>query len=122
MENGEISIYEWFDPNNVVHLRAYWNLIETGTWPTDFIPTNVFFPTMWQYQIAEKMAQCWVVNKLFINESIDKSFEKWYNANKNSFLLADKYDDYVTESKQDGMEFDSFEDWAKRLFMNKYEH
>ena len=36
-----MKIEEWFDTNNLEHMRAFKHLNKTGTWPIDFLPDDI---------------------------------------------------------------------------------
>ena len=59
-EGTTISIFDWFDPYDMEHLRAYRTLHERGCWPEDFPPSHVEMTTNWQVAIMSKMADAWV--------------------------------------------------------------
>jgi hypothetical protein len=64
-ESGKtISIYDWFDPHNMEHLRAYSTLQTTGCWPKDFIPDYVELGAGWHMLLMAKMTDAWVEAKL----------------------------------------------------------
>ena len=42
-----MNLLDWFDPDNIEHLKAYKHLMKTGIWPKDFIPEDIKFPTNW---------------------------------------------------------------------------
>ena len=67
--HGGMNVVHWFDPENDSHLRAWKHLSDTGSWPVGFIPEGTLFPTMWQSQIAFKMADKWVAHKAASSES-----------------------------------------------------
>ncbi len=58
------SIVDWFDPNNIEHLKAYRELEHTGIWPKEFLPENILFTQVWHVGIACKLADCWLQEKL----------------------------------------------------------
>lgn len=60
MVNDDISISEWFDPYNHEHMVAYRCLCDTGMWPVDFIPDNIYLPPGWQMLVINKMADAWL--------------------------------------------------------------
>lgn len=62
-----MNIYDWFNPNDVEHLKAYNYLMNTGFWPKDFIPKDVVFSSCWQSELTSKMAAFWVKEKLNLN-------------------------------------------------------
>ena len=59
-----MNIMEWFDPENIDHLKAYKHLMDTGMWPEGFIPDNIEIPVSWNTHLVYKMANLWVMNKL----------------------------------------------------------
>lgn len=59
-----MTIAEFFNVNDIDHIKAYKILGETGAWPPDFIPDNVTFDGCWQYSIAAMMANAWMEYKL----------------------------------------------------------
>jgi hypothetical protein len=64
-----ISIYDWFDPHDLGHLRAYHKLQTTGCWPEDFPPDHVELSTNWQLLLMSKMSDAWVEEKLSRKEN-----------------------------------------------------
>ena len=60
------SFCEWFDPQNIEHLKAYFQLQNTGMWPDKFIPVNIFIEPNWPVIIAFKLANCWIDYKLLL--------------------------------------------------------
>ena len=63
LENKMI-IWEWFDPTNVEHLKAFKQVSDSGFWPKDFIPENIQFPAGWEYFISSKLADLYMEEKL----------------------------------------------------------
>jgi len=63
-EQAKSSSVEWFDPDNINHLYAYYFLQQTGTWPRGFFPENIYIPPCWMSQLAFKIADRWVDHKL----------------------------------------------------------
>ena len=59
------SFCEWFDPNNINHIKAYSHLQKTGFWPTGFTPENIYIENGWQTILAFKIANMWIKYKLF---------------------------------------------------------
>ena len=55
---------DWFDPNNMDHMRAYKHLQKTGVWPSDFVPKNVEMNSNWCTLISYKIADAWCKEKL----------------------------------------------------------
>lgn len=56
----KISIVDWFDVRNTSHLIAYKRLQDSGTWPENFIPADIVFPTLWSIMLASKIADYYV--------------------------------------------------------------
>ena len=46
-------------------------------------------------------------------------FEKWFAENKDSDMLQDNYNDYVTETKQMGFKPSNYKQWARGVFNRK---
>lgn len=63
-EPEPMNIVQWFDPTNKEHLRAWQHLQTQGSWPVEFIPGDVTFPTLWQASIAWKMADLYLASAL----------------------------------------------------------
>ena len=59
-----MTILEFFDADNIEHLRAFAHLRETGRWPRGFIPEGTEFPLRWFEQLALQMADRWVQHRL----------------------------------------------------------
>ena len=55
-----MDLLEFFDVYNMKHLQAYNYLTENVVWPERFIPENCILSSIWQYQLAEKMAVIFV--------------------------------------------------------------
>jgi len=45
---SEQLIVDWFDVNDLEHLKAFRELGNTGCWPVGFIPKGMQFPNGWQ--------------------------------------------------------------------------
>lgn len=60
-----IDFLRWFDIYNPEHLKAYKHLMDKGSWPKDFLPSNVVMPNLWQTSLAYLMAQEWVHYQLY---------------------------------------------------------
>jgi hypothetical protein len=57
---NEIDIVEWFDVNNIEHLKAYYNLQHGGFWDKGFVPEYVTFSNAWQIGLAAKLANAYI--------------------------------------------------------------
>ncbi len=56
-----MNILDFFDVNDIEHIRAYRNLQNTGMWPKGFIPEGTTFPPYaWQSSVASMLADAWV--------------------------------------------------------------
>ena len=61
-----MTIIEWFDPNNIEHLRAFQQLNNTGVWPTGVAPTGIEFNHLWQVTLTAKLADAYLDLKLMV--------------------------------------------------------
>jgi len=59
-----MKITEYFDPDNMNHIKAYAHMQNTGFWPEEFIPKDTEFPVCWNMIINGKIADRWVKYKL----------------------------------------------------------
>jgi len=59
-----MDIFDWFDPDNIEHLKAYKYLQDIGWWPEGFLPAGLTMPRMWQTCLAYKLAERYVEEKL----------------------------------------------------------
>ena len=59
-----VDIVDWFDPENMDHLKAYLHLQKTGTWPEGFIPDNIIRGSGWAVTLMAKMTDRWLKLKL----------------------------------------------------------
>ena len=59
-----MDIIEWFDPQNLEHVKAYKHLMDKGFWPKGFIPSEIEFFSTWQAGLAFKIARQYVIEKL----------------------------------------------------------
>ena len=57
-----MNIVDFFDPNDIEHVKAYKHLMDKGYWPKEFWEQiqNIDKPNGWQVLIASKMADRWV--------------------------------------------------------------
>jgi len=63
-DEAKVPVYEWFDPYNPEHLRAYRRLMDHGMWPEGFIPDNVDMTSGWQYALASKIADAHITDRI----------------------------------------------------------
>ena len=59
-----MNIVNWFDVNNLSHIEAYSILQNSGTWPKNFIPEGMEFPSQWSYRLVCKIADAYIDEKL----------------------------------------------------------
>jgi hypothetical protein len=57
-------IQDWFDPDNVEHVKAYKHLRENGVWPVGFVPEHITLNACWVVAIIAKLADRWIDSKL----------------------------------------------------------
>jgi hypothetical protein len=59
-----MSIVDFFDVNNIEHVKAYRTLCKTGQWPPSFWDhieqVELQIPMLWQPAIASKLAEAYV--------------------------------------------------------------
>lgn len=59
-----MNLLDWFDPDNIEHLKAYAELERTGIWPVGFIPEDIKFPTSWHMMLNSILASKYVELRL----------------------------------------------------------
>lgn len=64
MNREPMNVVEWFNPQDKAHLRAWQHLQTQGSWPVEFLPDDVTFPTLWQASIAWKLADLYLASSL----------------------------------------------------------
>lgn len=69
-----MNITDFFDPNDPEHVKAYETLEKTGSWPEGFVPVEVEFSPVWQIEILNMLAKCWVKH-VMNDQSIDGKFD-----------------------------------------------
>jgi hypothetical protein len=57
-----MTLYEWFDPSDKGHIKAFHIATTTGRWPKGFIPDGVELGTLWS--ISNKIAEYYVAKVL----------------------------------------------------------
>ena len=72
-----MTLYEWFDPYDYEHIRAYRYLERNGFWPEGYIPDHIAIGNLWQVEIGAKMAEAWM-NAM--ERGLIKNWDKPYNA------------------------------------------
>ena len=55
-----MNIADWFDVNNIEHLKAYKHLEDTGFWPKNFLPEEMEMPALWGVSLAHKLADAYI--------------------------------------------------------------
>ena len=69
-QQSKPSFCEWFDPDNIKHIKAYFHLQNTGAWPEGFVPIDRHMEMGWQAILAFKLANKWIEMKLRENDLI----------------------------------------------------
>ena len=64
MKNGKLKITEWFDTDNLEHLKAFNNLIKKCYWPKDFLPKDIIMDDGWESLLQYRMAKKWIESKI----------------------------------------------------------
>ena len=59
-----MKISQWFDANNIGHLKAYRHLERNGFWPTGFIPEDIEFENGWHILVLSKLADALLDEKI----------------------------------------------------------
>ena len=63
-EPKKTLLQDWFDPNNIEHLKAYKQWKETGGWPEKFIPLSITRGFAEVNFVNSKIAEHWLKYKL----------------------------------------------------------
>lgn len=58
------KIEDWFDVNNIEHLKAYKHLMGNGYWEEGFIPENVTVEPMSTIGIMNKLSEAYITKML----------------------------------------------------------
>ena len=58
------TLYEWFDPSNKEHIKAFRSLQKTGVWPKGFVPEHVERGSSWR--LVSKIAEYYITK--IVNE------------------------------------------------------
>lgn len=64
---GKISLLDWFNCDDPDHLRAWKYMEEGDSWPEDFLPENIVFPSMWRSSLRAEMADRWIAARLAVD-------------------------------------------------------
>lgn len=67
----KIDFNDFFDVNDVDHIKAFIHIQNTGMWPEGFIPDNCVFSNVWHVQLYAKLADAYV--EQFMVNICDKS-------------------------------------------------
>lgn len=59
-----MEINEWFDIENMEHIRAYYFLQKRGVWPRKFTPDNITFNQGWQIVLMHRFASAYIDDKI----------------------------------------------------------
>ena len=79
-----MNIVNWFDPNDLEHLKAYKYLVDFGTFPKRFIPEDMETSSCWQLLLMSKIADHFIAEKIEESKAVPKqktkiNFEKDQN-------------------------------------------
>ena len=55
-----MNIVDWFDPDNIEHLKAYRHLQNFGLWPGGFLPDDIEIPSLWSTLIKNKIVEFFI--------------------------------------------------------------
>lgn len=50
-----MKIEDWFDTNNLEHLRAFEHLNKTGAWPVGFLPEDIEIDSLSSMRILQRL-------------------------------------------------------------------
>jgi hypothetical protein len=73
MQNRIQFIENWFNPMEFDHIAAYKHMRDTGTIPTDIVPSNVQISPHSFALMTEKMAKYWITHMDYIKNKIDRA-------------------------------------------------
>ena len=59
-----MNIVQFFDVNDDNHLKAFVTLLETGSFPPNFIPSNIEYVDNWNNKISNKVSLTYCKNEL----------------------------------------------------------
>ena len=59
-----MKIEDWFDPENIEHVKAYDELQQRGIWPKGFLPEDIEMGNCWQVLLMSKLADKYIESKL----------------------------------------------------------
>lgn len=58
-----MTILDWFDIENIEHLKAYKHLQATGVWPKGFLPKDITFEPAWTIALSGRLADRFIKEK-----------------------------------------------------------
>jgi len=56
----KMDFVDWFETENLDHIKAYVFLSENGHWPNGFIPDNIVMDANWYPNLCSKLANTYV--------------------------------------------------------------
>ena len=97
-----MKLSEFFDVNNLDHVKAYQHLVKEGAWPKEFIdtlpnkdmvltPPSAYEPPayqIWIKEISMKIAKAWCEDKL-ASQNEDSKYEYWELRHRDNKLRDD---------------------------------
>jgi hypothetical protein len=98
-----MKLEHWFNVEDIAHIRAYKNVIETGVWPDGFLPYGVEITPNSVIEISFVLARTYV-NKRIINDdhrnTMRQDHEKYLRAKREALASKPKADEVVVLMKQ----------------------
>ena len=64
VEEKVVPFADWFDPNDIEHLRVFRHVSAGKAWPEGFLPENVELTSLWLVEGYHKLAYAWMDLKL----------------------------------------------------------
>lgn len=55
-----MHIRDWFDVKNKEHIKAWRHLERHGSWPKDFVPSDLELGPLWHIDVMSKLASQYV--------------------------------------------------------------
>jgi len=60
------TLYQWFDPSDKEHIKAFRVAQTTGRWPEGFVPDHVDMGSLWS--VANKIADYYITKVIAEDE------------------------------------------------------
>jgi hypothetical protein len=72
-----MTISEFFDPSKQSHITAFECLMNSGTWPVNFLPNDICFSPTWPYDVTQKMVIFLIKENKTLKEKV-RILKKYY--------------------------------------------